>query len=168
MNSKIESFLKTPGIAPETIPEIELYMDQILGFLEERLEVFEREKGDKAMTKTMINNYVKAKVIKSPHKKKYGKKQIERIIMLYHLKNVLSLKDIEKLFRMFEGSIEDGYELFRASEVKNIERLRGRYEKAWDAMSEGEKITEIIELAIEADLKKRLAEKLMDDLAFEK
>ncbi|MBK5251717.1 MAG: DUF1836 domain-containing protein [Peptostreptococcaceae bacterium] len=168
MNSKIESFLKTPGIPSETIPEIELYMDQILGFLEERLGVFERGKGDKAMTKTMINNYVKARVIKRPHKKKYGKERIERIIMLYHLKNVLSLKDIEKLFGMLEGSIEDGYELFRASEEKTIERLLKRYEKAWDEMPEGEKIAEIIELAIEADLKKRLAEKLMDDLTVEK
>jgi phosphatidylinositol kinase/protein kinase (PI-3 family) len=168
LDLRIESFLKAPGIPSETIPEIELYMDQILGFLEERLGVFERGKKEKAITKTMINNYVKARVIKRPNKKKYGKEQMERIIMLYHLKNVLSLKDIEKLFGMLEDSIEDGYGMFRASEEKTIERLLERYEEAWDEMPEGAKIAEIIELAIEADLKKRLAEKLMDDLTGEK
>lgn len=168
MDSRIESFLKAPGIPSETIPKIELYMDQILGFLEERLGVFERGKKEKAITKTMINNYVKARVIKRPHKKKYGKEQMERIIMLYHLKNVLSLKDIEKLFGMIEGSIDDGYGMFRASEEKTIGRLLERYEGAWDGMPERVKIAEIIGLAIEADLKKRLAEKLMDDLVGEK
>jgi len=168
MDSKTEKFLKAPGISPESIPELELYMDQILGFIEEGLGVFEREKKEKAMTKTMINNYVKAKVIKRPHKKKYGKHQIERIIMLYHLKNVLSLKDIEKLFGLLEESVEDEYRLFKALEEKTIGKLSDRYKESWDEMSKREKVNEILDLSIEADLKKRLAEKFMDEIVGEK
>src|SRR6056297_3955068 len=103
MKKSIEEFLKAPGISPETIPVIDLYMDQILGFLDEKLRVYERDEKEKVMTKTMVNNYVKARVIKRPHKKKYSKVQVEHLIMLYRLKSVLSRKDIQKIFGLMEN-----------------------------------------------------------------
>ena len=46
----------------------------------------------------MINNYTKAKVFPPPIKKKYGKMHIMLLIMLFHLKSVLSIKDFAILF----------------------------------------------------------------------
>lgn len=157
-------FLKAEAIFAEEIPGIDLYMDQILGLLEDRLRVFERNKDEKVMTKTMVNNYVKAKVIKRPLKKKYNKGQVERLIMLYHLKNVLSLKDIGNLFELLERHAGDSYRLFREKEAAQMEHLRKQCEESWDDLSAERKISEILELALEADLKKRLSEKLMDEL----
>jgi len=164
MKKNIEEFLNAPGISPETIPDIDLYMDQILVFLDEKLKVYERDENEKVMTKTMVNNYVKAKVIKRPHRKKYSKGQVEHLIMLYRLKSVLSLKDIQKIFGLMENQFESGYGLFREIEKAHLESLALRYEKKPGQGSPDQTAKEIIELAVEADLKKRLAEKLLDGL----
>ena len=68
--SKIVEFIKFRGIRKNTIPNIPLYMDQILNFFEEKLNILKRNDDEKIFTKTMINNYVKAKVIPKPYKKK--------------------------------------------------------------------------------------------------
>lgn len=46
------SYIKT-----EKIPEVDLYMDQVTSFMEEHLKKTKRSPEDKALTKTMINNY---------------------------------------------------------------------------------------------------------------
>lgn len=43
------------------IPDIDLYMDQVTTFMEDKLKEFKRTKQDKILTKTMINNYTKIK-----------------------------------------------------------------------------------------------------------
>ena len=55
---------------PDEIPKIDLYMDQVLTFLGERLKRTARKSdADKLLTKTMVNNYVKNKVMIPPVKK---------------------------------------------------------------------------------------------------
>ena len=44
-------------------PDIDLYMDQLVTILEKNLIVFEQIWGEKIITSTMINNYVKQKVV---------------------------------------------------------------------------------------------------------
>ena len=55
------------------IPEIDLYIDQVVSLLEKYLEHFiesDNLNDGKLITKTMINNYVKHNVLKSPINKK--------------------------------------------------------------------------------------------------
>lgn len=78
----------------EDIPNINLYMDQILTLFNETLP---KRKTDRILTKTMINNYSKAKIITPLKGKKYTKEQIIQILMIYELKNNVSLQDIKKL-----------------------------------------------------------------------
>ena len=54
----------------DKIPEIDLYMDQVTSFMEEHLRKAKRSPQDKALTKTMINNYAKNKLLPPPVKKK--------------------------------------------------------------------------------------------------
>ena len=63
----------------DRIPEIDLYMDQVTSFMEEHLKKAKRNPEDKALTKTMINNYAKNNLLPPPVKKKYTK---EHMIML--------------------------------------------------------------------------------------
>jgi len=79
------------------IPDIDLYMDQVTTFMETKLFSFKRNKDDKILTKTMINNYAKAKLFPAPVKKKYNKNHIMMLILIYHLKSMLSINDINKL-----------------------------------------------------------------------
>lgn len=91
--------MKTSGIIqPEDIPGIDLYMDQVTTFMDKALARFKRFEGDKVLTKTMINNYTKAKIFPPPIKKKYTRTHIMLLIMIYHLKSILSIRDIGILF----------------------------------------------------------------------
>lgn len=56
-------------IDPAQIPMIPLYIDQLTTFMEDYLHPYKRNMDDKIMTKTMINNYTKGKVLPPPEKK---------------------------------------------------------------------------------------------------
>ena len=66
----------------EDIPEIDLYMDQVIQLFESKLGDSKRNPDDKLMTKTMINNYVKNHLIDAPVKKKYSKIQCAKIFVI--------------------------------------------------------------------------------------
>ncbi len=61
---------KLDYIDPETIPNIDLYMDQVTTFMDSNLQNSKRRSEDKILTKTMINNYAKNNLLPPPVKKK--------------------------------------------------------------------------------------------------
>ena len=65
---------------------------------DERLSPQKRNEEDVVLTKTMINNYAKAKILPPIKNKKYNKQQIILLILIYNLKQVLSLEDIKSIF----------------------------------------------------------------------
>lgn len=81
------------------IPDIDLYMDQVTTFMETKLSAYKRSKDDKILTKTMINNYAKAKLFPAPVKKKYNRNHLMLLVIIYHLKSVLSINDIDILLK---------------------------------------------------------------------
>ena len=94
---QLEEWMKLDYVLPEDLPNIELYMDQVTTFLEEQLKNTKRFEEDKIFTKTMINNYSKAKVITPVKGKKYTKEQIIQMLIIYQLKNNLSIQEIKEL-----------------------------------------------------------------------
>ena len=94
------SYIKT-----EKIPEVDLYMDQVTSFMEEHLKKTKRSPEDKALTKTMINNYAKNKLLPPPEKKRYSREHLLMLIFIYYFKNILSISDIQTLL----GPITDKY-----------------------------------------------------------
>ena len=94
----IESLNDLNYIEPDDIPNIELYMDQVTTFMDENLNSSKRYSDDKLLTKTMINNYTKNKLIPPPLKKKYSKDHMILLIFIYYFKNILSINDIRRLF----------------------------------------------------------------------
>jgi hypothetical protein len=76
------------------IPWVDLYMDQVTTFFDEKLKAFKRDEEDKILTKTMINNYAKAKLITPVKGKKYSKDQMVLLSLIYNLKQTLSINDI--------------------------------------------------------------------------
>ena len=81
----------------DDIPNIDLYMDQVTTYLNDKFVATKRRDDDKLMTKTMINNYAKSRLLPSPDKKKYTKDHIITLIMIFFFKNVLSMNDVTKL-----------------------------------------------------------------------
>lgn len=99
MHERLEAIFDAfPDIRMEDIPRIDLYMDQVTTFLQESLRGLSRDPaGDKFLTKTMINNYVKNKVLIPPVKKKYSREHMMLLIMIYYMKSFLSIGDIRTI-----------------------------------------------------------------------
>lgn len=82
----------------DELPTIELYMDQVIILLSKYLGIFSAvSNDDKIITPTMINNYVKQKIIPAPVKKKYSRMHLAYLIMVCILKQTLSISTISKI-----------------------------------------------------------------------
>lgn len=110
----------------QDIPALDLYMDQIMTLFENNLKDNKRYEDDKLLTKTMINNYSKAGVIKPVKGKKYTKEQIIGMLLIYNLKNTLTIQEIkEVLAPIYETneSLEDIYDRFIEIKTKQTQQL---------------------------------------------
>ena len=65
------------------LPEIELYIDQVICVLQNNLAIFLKEENTPVITPNMINNYVKQEVLMPPIKRKNIVKLILHIYLLY-------------------------------------------------------------------------------------
>lgn len=106
LQPELLSFLKSVSAQNlplwDSLPDLDLYMDQVVMFMEKHLAIF-GESG-KIITPSMINNYVKLGVIPPPVKKKYSRAHLARIITISMLKQVLPISALAIL----TGSSIDG------------------------------------------------------------
>lgn len=79
------------------IPDLDLYMDQVIQLFENKLSGLKRNSEDKVLTKTMINNYAKSKLLMNVKSKKYSKDHLILMSLIYDLKGILSISDIKLL-----------------------------------------------------------------------
>lgn len=117
-------------ISPDDIPNISLYMDQVTTFMDNHLYSTKRYGEDKALTKTMINNYAKNELLPSPEKKKYTKDHILLLTFIYYFKSVLSISDIKKLLQ----PISDKY--FQAERGASLEDIYSELESYMSSINE--------------------------------
>ena len=94
LNNIIEKEVQKSSITSKDIPDLDLYMDQIMTLFDSHLANNKKNEDDKLLTKTMINNYSKSKVITQV---KDSKEQIISMLMIYQLKNNLSIQEIKDL-----------------------------------------------------------------------
>ena len=95
------------------LPQIALYMDQVLLVLNQALAPLSVSDSP-VVTGTMINNYVKMKLAAPAEKKKYDREHMARFVMICLLKKVLSMTEIAAVLeKLLESrSLEEGYDLF--------------------------------------------------------
>lgn len=112
----------------DEIPNIDLYIDQVVSYLENYLSNYinnnNDQKSEKIITKTMINNYVKHEVIKPPINKKYNREHIAYLFVIFILKQNYSMDEIKKLITLAidTSSVEDAYNRF-CSEVRKAIKM---------------------------------------------
>ena len=92
----------------EELPHIALYKDQVVSVLNEAVGPFYPQ-GETPVTATMVNNYVKMKLLAPPEKKKYSTGQIAYLYVIFLLKQVLSIGEIAALLRMQQRKYEAPY-----------------------------------------------------------
>lgn len=102
------------------LPDIDLYMDQLVSILEKNLAVFEEIWGEKIITSMMINNYVKQKVVEPPVKKRYNRGHLAYFFVVCIMKRILSISEICDLIAYLISiySIDQAYNLF-CDELEN-------------------------------------------------
>ena len=106
-NLSLESNIKL-----EEVPEIDLYMDQVIQLFESKLSNQKRNDEEKILTKTMINNYAKGKLLLPIKNKKYSKEHIILMSLIYNLKGALSINDIKLcLDEIINKSVQGNYPL---------------------------------------------------------
>ncbi len=151
MQSMIESLGRIKPLNASDLPDISLYMDQVTTFMEKNMEHAKRHSTDKVLTKTMINNYAKNKLLPPPDKKKYDKDHLIMLILIYYFKYILSINDIEKLmtplsenyFHSKSGlNLEDIYSFVTDSSLGQVESIqefvRQKYSESMDISKEAE------------------------------
>lgn len=98
------------------LPELELYMDQVIVFLESKLSGL-LEGKDRVITPAMVNNYVKLGLIPKPDKKKYSRRHLAYLVVITLLKELFSIsqvKDAIQLQTAREGGAQPAYDAFCA------------------------------------------------------
>lgn len=96
------------------LPRVPLYKDQVIIYLENLISILNVSNEEKLLTPTMINNYVKQKVVSPPKDKKYNEKHIAYLVVVCVLKQVFSLQDICTLINLQIGKcpIDVAYDYF--------------------------------------------------------
>ena len=85
----------------EEIPDIGLYMDQVVTLVTGYLDYMPPElKEEQVITPAAINNYVRKKIIPEPVKKKYYRSHIACLIMVCTLKQSLSIPTLKTMIPM--------------------------------------------------------------------
>ena len=97
----------------EDIPNIDLYLDQVLLYVNQVCAPISPDK-EKGLTASMVNNYVKHGYLTKPDKKKYQRKQIARLIAITTLKSVFSIQEIAQTLNSLQtqASSDQLYDAF--------------------------------------------------------
>ena len=184
LKSSLNSLSRIEHIKPEDIPNIDLYMDQVTTFMDTRLSSSKRHPEDKILTKTMINNYAKNKLLPPPVKKKYSKEHLLVMIFIYYFKGILSITDIQALMnpiteKYFQNdqkfSIETIYNEVFSLEKSQADKLAkdivDKYNTSKHTFENVEKDQEFLQLfsficmlSFDVYVKKQMIEKLIDQL----
>lgn len=162
----LEELINSNIIDSSTIPNIDLYVDQLTTFIEDN----SFSNTEKNLTKSMVNNYCKNKIIPSSTKKKYNKSHIMYLIIIYNTKSIISISDIKKIFDTFSEEDLINYYNITTNLMLDFnnhfyERINSDIDKILsnDNLDSDKKYIAILatKLAIEANTKKIFAELLI-------
>lgn len=99
-------------IAWELIPDLGLYMDQVVTFVERQCKSLYQD-GERIFTPSMVNNYVKQGIINRPVDKKYGRDQLAQLLMVCTLKQAASAEGMKRLLALPQSAtVEAQYREF--------------------------------------------------------
>jgi len=155
----------------DDLPDLDLYMDQVIILLTQYLNYMPQDEGrEKLITSSIINNYVRMKLIPAPQRKKYSKVHLAYLIMICTLKQSLSISHIQKLLpsgltrdelRPIYDDFVDTYTNVSRFFLKNARSASTELLPDNDDPGAGSVPTLIISAAIVSSLSRFLAEKLL-------
>lgn len=156
----------------DRMPDLALYMDQVITFITQQLEEFAVE-GDKTITPSMINNYTKNGVLPRPVNKKYNKEHLSSILMLSVFKQIIPINDAKALIHKDDTeAIFARYEDFAAIQKTQVRDRAESLEKALREIETDEDKEALLKLSVqmivEANILSIYAKKILHTLNEEK
>jgi len=103
----------------EGLPDIDLYMDQVVTYLRRQLALFQDDSEASLVTRSIINNYVKDGIVPRPVNKRYAREQLSALMMACVLKRVLPMQQVKQLLRPGD---QDSYAAFSQGLKKALNR----------------------------------------------
>ncbi len=188
LNSVLASLGRIETIPLSELPNIDLYMDQLTTFMDDRLKKTTRYPDkDKILTKTMINNYAKNDLLPPPVRKKYSKDHLILLIYIYYFKSILSINDIQTLLEPLKERFQISDDEFNLSEIYKttielqkeelepvVEDLKKKYARSQETYNDSELTVEerkrmqmfsfVSLLSYDVYVKKLLIEKILDNI----
>ena len=96
----------------EHLPDMELYMDQVISLVNRYLNLIPQDETDPVITASAVNNYVRLRMMPAPERKRYSRKHMACVIVICVLKQSLSLAEIQRIMpkEMTEENVRHVYE----------------------------------------------------------
>ncbi len=131
LNRLLEDSKNKEELRPADIPPLDLYIDQIISLMCSHLDCADDKEP---LTRTMIHNYSKAGLIAPIKGKKYSKAHILQMLVIYSLKNTLSIAQIKRVLSAVEQAGGGEAELTRCFDAF-LDRRGSINDQLTDALS---------------------------------
>lgn len=162
---------RAPQIQPEEIPDLEIYMDQLTTYLDKRLSFYSREAEAPFITRSMVNNYSKARLLPPPVSKRYSRIHMMVLSLICQLKRLFTIQDLGRLLAPTGGEEQGAdalYRLFLTAQRQAFEEAPALVDPLLDAAGEGDealaKAALVAQLAVRAQRDLLLAERILDTM----
>jgi hypothetical protein len=144
-----------------TLPDLELYMDQVLTYMPRQYGASRKEER---LTSSMVNNYIKEGLLPRANGKKYSKEHLAYLTVISMLKQVLSVKDTGFLIGQLveNATAQELYQRFSNALDEEMNDTAGVIPQELSR----ENLTEAaMKLAVESYVSKLACERLLDMLS---
>ena len=114
----------------EALPDIELYMDQVISLVNRYLNLIPQDESNPVITASAVNNYVRLRMMPAPERKRYSRRHMACIIMICVLKQSLTLAEIQRILpaEMTEENVRQVYNDFVEKMTSTTELFIGQVE----------------------------------------
>ena len=171
----VKEAVRDADLRASEIPAIDLYVDQITSLTSDKLKEGADRFHDRVLTKTMINNYSKDGLISPIKGKKYSKEQILQMLLVYSMKNTLSINEIKQILQgvyslpsyntaMLEGVYERFLDIKEQERASAWEAVQGFIDfHGFDTHDDGDFFTLILGMAALSSYFKSIAQALLEE-----
>ena len=97
----VERAFSRQALHPSDLPDLDLNMDQVITLIDNGYAANKRTPEEKLLTKTMIQNYSKAGLVRPIKGKKYTPEHVVQMLAIYALKRTLTIGEIKQAFDAF-------------------------------------------------------------------
>lgn len=155
-------------------PSIDLYMDQVVTYLERLLLLFDTDAAGKVITPSMVNNYVKEGYVKRPVNKKYDREHLVSLYILSMLKPILPIPLIASSLGSFgnEQQYQNFFEELAKLQDNAFSDISEKLSAALEQTALEDYETQLrlfaLQLTSEANARKIAAEKILSTLNSQK